>query len=81
MSDTKNQVANELRHIASLKGHPGYTLLLDWMEREYKKCINEMMDERKREDNLKTLAREAKTYKKIIQKVDSAFEQLKNNKL
>ena len=75
MSDTANNLREEQDALASLMSHPGYKVLAAWMEREYGRCLQELMDERKREDNLKTIAREAKTYQRILQRVSSAHKQ------
>lgn len=77
MSDTQMDIKEEQQALASLIGHPGYKVLSAWMEREHRRCIQEMMDERKKEDNLRTVAREAKTYQKILQRVTSAQKQLR----
>ena len=75
MSETADNIKHEQEALASLVSHPGYKVLADWMDREYRRCIQEMMDERKREENLKTLAREAKTYQRVLQRVSSAYKQ------
>lgn len=79
MSETAGNLENEQEALASLISHPGYKVLASWMDREYRRCIQEMMDERKREDNLRSIAREAKTYQRILQRVSSAHKQRRSD--
>jgi hypothetical protein len=78
MSDsTRDTIKEENEALASLLGTRGYKVLERWMKSQYNSAVQGMMDERKREDNIKVLAREAKIYQKVMGRVSSAAQQLK----
>ena len=77
VSETAKNLKEEQEALASLSKHPGYKILERWMRTEYERAIHAMMDERRREDYLRSLAREAKTYLRVMQRVSSAVNQIR----
>ena len=77
VSETADRIKAEQEALASLQGTRGWEVLRIWMEAEMNRAIQTMMDERRREESLKAWAREAKTFQKVIQRVESAARQLR----
>jgi hypothetical protein len=77
LSDTEKKLAAEQEALAQLQGNPNYAILRDWMQREYERCLKEAFDERKSDVNVKIVIREAKTYKRIMEKVYDAFRKMR----
>lgn len=72
-----DQIKAENESLANLYRNPHYRVLHEWMESEKARTINKMLNGRK-EESMRELAREAKTYQKVMQYVASAYHQMTN---